>query len=586
MHSKLFDDRLSTNEVDVPPDMMSQIIPGLERLVFENRLHVDSAQAIIASNKVPLEIAQQLGLVAHSSTTIMQQQQQQSFSQSASPLNNINYQQSSASTSSASANIDHMTNMHHFHGINFNYAVGGVNAGVNTLRGNADHHSSSLNTSPMHQITRGISGLTTNSNEPLDLTMDSSLSSAVLSANANDAETWSFSQPFYDNMRPLNLSSTGTSAQLQQQQQRMMQPTPPISPSNNLCIIQEEHLPSHQQQPQCIYQQMSPCDMSAQHHHPQICLTDVQGSETTLVALSDSSRDSDDSLDTNNSNDTSRRTASTVTTPGATSNVRGISMFHEFLIKEPSDDMPSITRGVGRKASLENPSTSSSSGVSPMQTVKMETSTAEQYSRRGSDKSLGFSDDSLSNDSNQSPAQEISHSSGFKSTEEERLSPDSLSESRASSDEYYELPLPNECKNLDVPRIMEIVRHQIINSKIPPNRINQNECSDGKNQQFFSNVADAPNLNLEYSSGLQIELKICEKQSSAGGGSSSSHSNSNGNSSGGISSSNNGDEKAGTSSTDSSATLTSKGIIKLRRISGDSTEYGKLCQQLLTQLTV
>jgi serine/threonine-protein kinase SIK3 len=336
----------------------------------------------------------------------------------------------------------------------------------------------------------------------------------------------------------------------------MMQPTPPTSPSNNLCIIQEEHLPHS-------YQQMSPCDLSAQHHHPQICLTDVQGSEITLVALSDSSRDSDDSLDTNNSNDTSRRTASTVTTPGASTGIKGISMFHEFLIKEPSDDMPSITRGVGRKASLENEYNKHQQAAATNSVpicVKMDAATAEQYARRGSDKSLGFSDDSLSNDSNQSPAQEVSHSSGFKSTEEERLSPDSLSESRASSDEYYELPLPNECRNLDVPSIMEIVRHQIINSKIPPNRINQNrnEC-DGSNQHFFNTTDDATNMSLEYSSGLQIELKICERQANS--------------------------EKAGTSSTDNNHSA-SKGIIKLRRISGDSTEYGKLCQQLLTQLTV
>lgn len=532
MHTKLFVEKVD-NEIDVPPDMMSTIIPGLERLVFENRLHVDLAQIIISTRKVPLEVAQYLGIVAHSSTII---QQQQNLSQSASPLNNININFQAPPT------MDHMTNMHHFHGVNLNYT-----GNMRTNDVSINHHSSSLNTSPMHQITRGISGLTTNSpaNEPLDLTMETTLC---------ETEATQWPQAFYE-MRPLNLTSTGTPPQIQQQQQRMMQPTPPTSPSNNLCIIQEEHLPPS-------YQQMSPCDLSAQHHHPQICLTDVQGSEITLVALSDSSRDSDDSLDTNNSNDTSRRTASTVTTPGASTGIKGISMFHEFLIKEPSDDMPSITRGVGRKASLENEynkhQQATASNSVPI-CVKIDASTAEQYARRGSDKSLGFSDDSLSNDSNQSPAQEVSHSSGFKSTEEERLSPDSLSESRASSDEYYELPLPNECRNLDVPSIMEIVRQQIINSKIPPNRINQNrnEC-DGSNQHFFNNTDDASNMNLEYSSGLQIELKICERQ----------HNN----------------EKPGISSTDNHSA--SKGIIKLRRISGDSTEYGKLCQQLLTQLTV
>lgn len=522
MHAKIFEDKVSS-EIDIPPDIMIQIIPGLERLVLENRLHVDAAQAIISSNKIPLEIGQHLGLVAHHSSTI---QQQQAFSQSASPLN-INYQPD-------------LNNIHHFHGINFNYAV--------NLRSNdivVAPNCSSLNTSPMHQITRGISGLTTScpSNEPLDLTMESVINSEM------DAQ-WSVSGGNFYDMRPLNLSSTGgVPNQIQQPPTRIVAPTPPTSPNNNLCIIQEEN-------PERIPAQygLAHGDMIAQHlHHPQICLTDVQGSEITLVALSDSSRDSDDSLDTNNSNDTSRRTASTVTTPGAASGSRGISMFHEFLIKEPSDDMPSITRGVGRKASLENEYNKQASCSIPA-SVKIET---DQYARRGSDKSLGFSDDSLSNDSNHSPAQEISHSSGFKSTEEERLSPDSLSESRISSDEYYELPLPNECRNLDVPSIMKIVRQQIINSKMPPKGfiINRNETDAGSHQIFD----DASNMNLEYSSGVQIELRICERHG--------------------------GNERAGTSSMDPHS-AGSKGIIKLRRISGDQNEYGKLCQQLLTQLTV
>lgn len=510
---------------------------------MENRLHVDSAQAIISSHKIPLDIAHSLGLAAHSSTVpssnpIMQHQH---FSQSASPLN-INYQKQHQPQS-----FDHMSNIHHFHGINFG-----------TMSQAPPNNSSSLNTSPMHQITRGISGLTTNSpNEPLDLTMD-----ACVGIGDEDMEP----NPWIYDMRPLNLSTstTLTAAQIQAQQQRLMQATPPTSPSNNLCIIQEEHLPSTSHHYACV-------DINAPHHHPQICLTDVQGSEITLVALSDSSsRDSDDSLDTNNSNDT-RRTVSTVTTPsGSASGKGGISMFHEFLIKEPSHDMPSITRGVGRKASLENEYNKHQNSVNP---ASVKISEAEQYARRGSDKSLGFSDDSLSNDSNQSPAQEVSHSSGFKSTEEERLSPDSLSESRnGSSDEYYELPLPNECLNLDVPSIIEIVRKQIINSKIPPNRINQSESGnvgEGNSVQFSEDT----NLSLEYSSGLQIELKICERHGHNSGG----------------------HERAGPSSiTPSSSSIvnntvtenTSKGIIKLRRISGDSTEYGKLCQQLLTQLTV
>jgi hypothetical protein len=494
MHIKMFDEKV-TNEIDVPPDMMMQIIPGLERLVLENRLHIDTAQAIITSNRVPLDVGHHLGLVAHNSSGI---QQQQTFSQSASPLNVNNQQQQQ--------HPEHFSNIQHFHGINFNYSR---------------NESTSLNTSPMHQITRGISGLSTNcgiqENEPLDLTMEAS-----------------------EDMRPLNLSSTQA-----QQAQRMIHPTPPTSPNNNLCIIQEEHLPSY-------YDPTT--DITAQHlHHPQICLTDVQGSEITLVALSDSSRDSDDSLDT--SNDVSRRTTSTVTTPGCSSGSRGMSMFSDYLIREPSNDMPSITRGVGRKASLENENKQQNQQQNVMSSVKIET---DPYARRGSDKSLGFSDDSLSNDSNQSPAQEVSHSSGFKSTEEERLSPDSLSESRASSDEYYELPLPNKCRNLDTTSILKLVKQQIINSKIPPMGLVIN-----RSESDHETIDETSNMSVEYSNGLQIELKICEGEKSGCQPSTSS-------------------DHQSTSSGGSN----SKGIIKLRRISGDQNEYGKLCQQLLTQLTV
>lgn len=544
MHCKLFGDGKTTNEIDIPPDIMMSIIPGLERLVLENRLHVDAAQTIITTHKVPLEIGQQLGLMAHSGAVQdhMLSQQQQSFSQSASPLNHNN--------STLPGAVDCLTNIHHFSGINSN-ALNCYNSANQqpplytfAMPGNITLRSAdtSLNTSPMHQITRGISGLSTNSNEPLDLTMDSVNNIDMDSGNSQWQQ---------------QLQQNNYYVQQQQQQRTIaLAATPPASP-NNLCIIQEEHLPNqhhHLQQQHQFHPQQSDF---IHLHHPQICLTDVQGSEITLVALSDSSsRESDDSLDTNNSNDTMRRSTSAVTSPG---NGGKISMFHEFLIKEPSDDMPSITRGVGRKASLENeynkqvnfPMASSSC-------VKVET---DQYARRGSDKSLGFSDDSLSNDSNQSPAQEVSNSSGFKSTEEERLSPDSLSECRGQSEEYYELPLPTECRNLDHGSIMEIVKKQI-NSKMPPKGfiVNKNEMDmrPGPSNQHHI-PEDMSNMNLEYSGGLQIELKICER--GIGGGSGA----------------------PGSSAMDIAG---SKGIIKLRRISGDQNEYGKLCQQLLTSLTV
>uniref|UniRef100_A0A182TCC8 KA1 domain-containing protein n=1 Tax=Anopheles maculatus TaxID=74869 RepID=A0A182TCC8_9DIPT len=358
--------------------------------------------------------------------------------------------------------------------------------------------------------------------------------------------------------------------------------TPPTSP-NNLCIIQEEHstatagaapFKSHSAN-------ASPEDLSFQHTHPQICLTDVQGSEITLVALSDSSHgDSDDSLNC--------QTGSSATTSGLG--------FSGLLITEPTSDMPSITRGVGRKASLDTENNSTATTTS----AKLDTSDiSESYVRRGSDKSLGFSDDSLSNDSNHSnlsPSQEPSaSSSGFKSADSNseqdgaRLSPDSLCDSSKSSDECYELPLPQECSSLDSVRILEMVK-RTLDSTMPPKgcvygvaggsghgsskmagtdpnsnrsagtgvagddggRANQLAGGDGacgSSTGRNGSGSDArSNLSLEFSGGLQIELQVYE----------------------------------GRNSKDSN---TSKGI-KLRRISGDQYEYGKLCQQLITSLTV
>lgn len=367
--------------------------------------------------------------------------------------------------------------------------------------------------------------------------------------NTPVAAGWYVPAQFYD-LKPLNLSPA---------QPLRIVPTPPASP--NLCIIQEEnpnvcyHGQQQQQQQQIgvtaahtiqptptLAPTLNNDDATAMlHSHPQISVTDVQGSEVTLVALSDQSHDSEDSLDAQSS----------MTMQG-------------LIISEPSNDMPSITRGVGRKSSLE---------IEHRQ---------ETYERRGSDKStasLGFSDDSLSNDSNiVSPGHEQSvASSGFKSGDSEltesRLSPDSLSDIRRMSEECYELPLPHECSDLDSSRIIEIVK-QTIDLKLPPkcfivhNAIQESNCGSSSSSSSSSTAAasamtnsatvtgddcadmpfslDISNVSLEYSGGLQIELQIY-------GGKSKDNCN--------------------------------KGI-KLRRISGDQFEYGKLCQQLISSLTV
>lgn len=261
--------------------------------------------------------------------------------------------------------------------------------------------------------------------------------------------------------------------------------------------------------------------------------------------------------------------------------------------------MPSITRGIGRKASLDCEPGAAAAATSHATSHSSAANT--EAHRRGSDKSLGFSDDSLSNDSNNlSPScQEPSASSGFKSdshsemgdhTECGHLTPDSMCDSRRMSDEMcYEVPLPHECSNLDSTRILEMVK-QTIDSTMPPKgfvlhkgSISSEDSGAESRHSSASNASTSElthsssagttnthagggggggatcsgssgfgepttNLSLEYSGGLQIELQVCEGRSRDHHGA-------------------------------------AKGI-KLRRISGDQFEYGKICQQLISTITM
>lgn len=534
------------HEIEIPPDMMLSITPGLERLVQENLITIETAQTVLQTRMVPLEIGQLLGLVAHSGINKDNLMMQSQHSQSASPLSmcvnkypnlpNANIVNNTGAVAVTGSNVVSVSNvvmptilMQQYQSMQYNLhsnlnSASGNNSGCPSPvyaggygSGYSSPNHGGGNASPMHQITRGIRGLTTSSGggsitrgtsaaaanavtEPLDLSMDiiqsyETESTATTPNYANIATNWYVPPGFY-NMPQINLG------------QRLV-PTPPTSP--NLCIIQEENGQNSVTPVNCPQSTPTAENIDYLHSHPQICLTDVQGSEITLVALSDSSHDSDDSLE---------NTPHTNTTA-----LQGL------VISEPSSDMPSITRGVGRKTSLENEART-------MET-KLETDPTDQYARRGSDKSLGFSDDSLSNDSNLSPLQEPSGSSGFKSCDDSRLSPDSLSDRRLS-DEYYELPLPYDCSNMESSRILEIIK-KTIDSKMPPKGFTVNNEVAATSDTL---PTDASNLSIEYSSGLQVELQVTEGRSKENKG------------------------------------------IKLRRISGDQLEYGKLCQQLITSLTV
>ncbi|XP_037712862.1 uncharacterized protein LOC119549151 isoform X3 [Drosophila subpulchrella] len=611
------------HDIEVPPEAIKNLMPALDRLVKEQRVSFEIANKIISTHVVPIDLAPLLGLAAHASSAAavsgghldqshllhlqQQQQQQHMLSFSVSPLSLPQGGSVNASLTSAKQMFgqpicgytqyppmtlalqpQHQQQLvGQFSSINLGASNSNSSSGCQSpVYSTSFSGSCSPNTyvpcpgggsSPLHQITKGISGLTTGcaggsitrgtsaasegaaaaaaANQPLDLSMD--VCGGVVDQQPTDyaATNWFMpTTPYYD-LKPLNLSPA---------QPVRVVPTPPASP--NLCIIQEENGNGQMCHTISTGTPYAGCTGGIT---PQICLTDVQGSEITLVALSsDNSRDSEDSLEQH--------------TP--------VMSLQGLIITEPSSDMPSITRGIGRKASLDCESSGGSHcpvGISSSHAAQSQSQVqTEAQCRRGSDKSLGFSDDSLSNDSNNlSPCQEPSASSGFKSdshsemgdhTECGHLTPDSMCDSRRMSDEMcYEVPLPHECSNLDSTRILEMVK-QTIDSTMPPKgfvlhkgSISSEDSGAESRHSSASNASSSnplaceaasllashsaygeptTNLSLEYSGGLQIELQVCEGRSRDPHG-------------------------AG------------KGI-KLRRISGDQFEYGKICQQLISTITM
>ncbi|XP_016991484.1 uncharacterized protein LOC108053371 isoform X3 [Drosophila rhopaloa] len=610
------------HDIEVPPEAIKTLMPALDRLVKEQRVSFEIANKIISTHVVPMDLAPLLGLAAHASSAAtvsgghldqshllhhQQQQQQHLLSFSVSPLSLPQGGAVNASLTSAKQMFgqpicgyppyqpmtlalqpQHQQQLvGQFSSINLGASNSNSSSGCQSpVYSSSFSGSCSPNpylpcpgggSSPLHQITKGISGLSTGcaggsitrgtsaasegaaaaaaANQPLDLSMD--VCGGMMDQQPTDyaATNWFMPTASYYDLKPLNLSPA---------QPVRVVPTPPASP--NLCIIQEENGNGQMCHTISTGTPYAGCTGGIT---PQICLTDVQGSEITLVALSsDNSRDSEDSLEQH--------------TP--------VMSLQGLIITEPSSDMPSITRGIGRKTSLDCESSGGShcpvgsSSSHPGQSQAQ--AQTEAQCRRGSDKSLGFSDDSLSNDSNNlSPCQEPSASSGFKSdshsemgdhTECGHLTPDSMCDSRRMSDEMcYEVPLPHECSNLDSTRILEMVK-QTIDSTMPPKgfvlhkgSISSEDSGAESRHSSASNASSSnplaceaasllashsgygeptTNLSLEYSGGLQIELQVCEGRSRDHHG-------------------------AG------------KGI-KLRRISGDQFEYGKICQQLISTITM
>ncbi|XP_018328680.1 serine/threonine-protein kinase SIK3 isoform X2 [Agrilus planipennis] len=309
--------------------------------------------------------------------------------------------------------------------------------------------------------------------------------------------------------------------------------------------------------------------------HPQISVTDVLGSEVTLVAGSDTSEDSMDSLENQ------------------------IPKIPSFIISEPSENQPSITKGIGRKTSADNndetkffnrPQQSDTCGGGG-NCGENNQATDEFFLKRNnpSDKSPCYSDDSLSNDSlsigNQSPSsgsntqssyfdqelrsrpidtnyiqkqidQELANSGAenfeiFKNlnlaiVQHHHHQQDNMDIDRSRHQDSnnsklleackhsgsFEVELPKDCANLESTDILEMVKRSI-NDQVPPKC-----CILSSTPEHLANK-----LSLEYEGGIQIELRIVDKRKDAKG-------------------------------------------LKVRRISGDQLVCNQLCQQLISCMSV
>jgi len=340
------------HDIEVPPEAIKNLMPALDRLVKEQRVSFEIANKIISTHVVPIDLAPLLGLAAHASSAAavsgghldqshllhlqQQQQQQHMLSFSVSPLSMPQGGAVNASLTSAKQMFgqpicgytqyqpmtlalqpQHQQQLvGQFSSINLGASNSNSSSGCQSpVYSTSFSGSCSPNTylpcpgggsSPLHQITKGISGLTTGgaggsitrgtsaasegaaaaaaANQPLDLSMD--VCGGVVDQQPTDyaATNWFMpTTPYYD-LKPLNLSPA---------QPVRVVPTPPASP--NLCIIQEENGNGQMCHTISTGTPYAGCTGGIT---PQICLTDVQGSEITLVALSsDNSRDSEDSLE-------------------------------------------------------------------------------------------------------------------------------------------------------------------------------------------------------------------------------------------------------------------------------------------------
>lgn len=168
------------DEIDIPNEAMPSVYTTLEKLVAESQITMDLFNRIVFTRKMPIELAQYLGLEVLT--------QQIPPNASTLPVNfNRGFFVGCSSSGLNSPNYGAASPNHHVSG-NLSTSQNFSTFENSSASQSPIHYNLSGTTSPMHQITKGISGLTTGggsitrgtslasesaSNQPLDLTTES-----------------------------------------------------------------------------------------------------------------------------------------------------------------------------------------------------------------------------------------------------------------------------------------------------------------------------------------------------------------------------------------------------------------------------
>lgn len=179
------------DEIDIPNEAMASVYTTLEKLVAESYLTMDLFNRIVFTRKMPIELAQYLGLdllsqqlPSNASTIPVSFNRGFFVGCSSSGLNSPNYGTASPNHH-ITGNLSTSQNFSTFENSSASQSPIHYNLSGTT---SPNPYLNTATASPMHQITKGISGLTTGggsitrgtslasenqSNQPLDLTTES-----------------------------------------------------------------------------------------------------------------------------------------------------------------------------------------------------------------------------------------------------------------------------------------------------------------------------------------------------------------------------------------------------------------------------